>query len=100
MLAEWVGPLSTRLVVHDFADRPTKSTCGGGDTYCAYDGWGRQNSKWMQDHSGKHSYLYGDKLKTVTSTFPDEGPPLARLHHLTCSPKSDPLCVRGSCTLA
>jgi len=44
------------------------------DTVYTYDAWGRTVTKSMQSgaHTAVYLYRYGDKLKRVDSTFPDE----------------------------
>ncbi len=37
-----------------------------------YDDWGRMISKDQGDYGANYEYRYGDKLKSVTSNFPDE----------------------------
>jgi RHS repeat-associated protein len=63
----------TYVYEHNDANELTKQTLNvSTDTLFYYDDWGRMISKDQGDYAANYEYRYGDKLKSVTSNFPDE----------------------------
>ena len=59
---------TTTTYAYNAANELTKTTYGAVDTNYAYDAWGRESSKWMQDHSGRI------RTSTATSSRPSRPP--------------------------
>ena len=63
---------STTTYTYDEANELLTMATGGAYTDFTYDDWGRTESKSMSGHLATYEYRYGDKLKSVTTDFPDE----------------------------
>ena len=63
---------STTTYTYDDANELLTMATGGVYTEFTYDDWGRTESKSMGGHLATYQYRYGDKLKSVTTDFPDE----------------------------
>jgi len=63
---------STTTCSYDNANELLTMATGGANTTFTYDDWGRTTSKAITGHLATYAYLYGDKLRSVTTTFPDE----------------------------
>ena len=68
------GTEETATYLHEYndANELTKQTLGETDTLFFYDSWGRMISKDQGAYGADYEYRYGDKLKSVTSNFPNE----------------------------
>ena len=68
------GSLSTTTTyAYNNANELTSMSRNSVTTSFTYDEWGRMISKYTTNDSADYEYRYGDKLYSVTSTFPDEG---------------------------
>jgi RHS repeat-associated protein len=65
---------TTSTLGYNAANELTSMTDGSATINFTYDPWGRMVSKYQaQTYSASYGYRYGDKLYSVTSTFPNEG---------------------------
>jgi RHS repeat-associated protein len=65
---------TTSTLGYNAGNELTSMTDGSATINFTYDPWGRMVSKYQgQTYSAAYAYRYGDKLYSVTSSFPNEG---------------------------
>jgi YD repeat-containing protein len=66
------GLSTTTTYSYDNANELLTMAKGGTNTAFTYNDWGRTITKAMPGHTATYLYRFGDKLKQVSSDFPDE----------------------------
>ncbi len=63
---------STTTYQYNNANEMITMATGGVNTVFTYDAWGRTVTKTQGGYQAKYNYSFGDKLKDITSNFPNE----------------------------
>jgi len=72
LVTSLADPVTTTHQYNSANELTTQTVGGGTATNFYYDAWGRMYSKAQGSYSATYAYKYGDKLVSITSTFPEE----------------------------